>query len=273
MRVYANLIQNLALFDLPRTKYDQNKNSYVERIFKQLLIYDQQADNDFEAVLREAASSEKSKDPGFQAAYLDAFEQYIVRGRHHARWEKIRKDYNAYVDWETKRRNTENPYDLANIMDQDAWDTVPDFSRQKKHRPYQFDHLYRDAQALAGQVHELTKNYKELNDKDLFRAKVNSILLPGKIIFALSGNGNSDFAESQIMVVDLKIAMDAYKLGYDYLNRLIESLHKISWSQQSNQVLRQSISFAELLAQRLKSRVIETERNFMLYLDMDFNEE
>src|SRR5690348_16918141 len=98
MRVYANLIhQNLALFDLPKVKYDQAANSYVEKIFKQLLVYDQLADDDLHSVLNTALEIELSKDSGFQSAFSESFEQYIIRGRHHARWEKIRKDYSAYI--------------------------------------------------------------------------------------------------------------------------------------------------------------------------------
>lgn len=275
MRVYASLTHtNLALFDLPATKYEQT-TSYVERIFRQLLIFDQQPDDDFDAVLREAALTAKLRDPGFKVTISDTFEQYVLRNRHHAKWEKVRKDYGAYIEWETNRRIKENPYEVATIMELKSWDKVPDFSRQKRNRPFQFDRLYRDAQNLAGQMHELSKDYQQLKDKDLLRIKVNSILVPSKIIFALSGNDSSEFSEDQIAVVDLKLAMDAYSQAHLYLNRLIESLHKVRWSAQGRaaEILDQSLLSANLLAEKLKSRIIETERNFMLYLDADFEQE
>jgi hypothetical protein len=179
MRVYANLIQNnLALFDLPKVKYDRIK------IFKQLLIYDQLADDDFEAVLEEAGQTSLMSDAAFYVFFDNDFEKYISEGRHHARWQKIKKDYNYYTEWEIKRRNKENPYYTLKPSLVASWDGLPDLSRQKTNQPYLFDKLYADCALLAGEVYELTKKYQELKDKDLFRAKVNSILVPNKIVFA-----------------------------------------------------------------------------------------
>ncbi|MDB4940052.1 MAG: hypothetical protein JWO40_477 [Candidatus Doudnabacteria bacterium] len=270
MRVYANLIkQNWAIFDQPIIKYDQIK------IFKCLLVYDQVDDDDFASVLEEAGQTSLMADPSFNIFFDRSFEKYIEQNRHHAKWQKIKKDYNYYAEWEIKRRNKNNPYYFLKPDLVSTWDDLPSLERQKKNEPYQFDKLYQDSEVLAGSVYELTKNYKELKDKDLFRAKVNSILVPNKIVFAINSSENSqDFSEGEIMVVNIKLSMDAYKLADIYLNRLVDSLHKISWSHsEARDAIEGAVSLANKIKQRIGERIVALERSFMLYIEADFGEE
>ena len=271
---YGNLItHNLALFDLPAVKYDQIKSKgrnqhYLHKVFKQLLIYDQLPDNDFKSVLREAQYSLEAPDPGFEILFRNDFENFISSERYRFLWQKIRKDYNRYIRSETKRRNTENPYYNAVPETVESWDAFPDTSRQKRNQPWQFDSLYRDAQTISSEIFELSKDYKLKQDKDLFRAKVNGILVPDKIIFALnSGEYNHSFGENELIAVNIKLTLDAYKLSFGFLNRIIESLHKIRWSSEQPEAIDQTISLSDKLLERLKSRIAETEKRFILFID------
>lgn len=289
MRVYENLINNLVMFDLPRTKNGQSSvyvsrgigsqvdrgsshKTYIHKIFEQLLVYDQLPDNDFEGVLREAGLTALMSDPAFEILFNNVFEQYVQNSQHHAKWQKIRQDYNSYIEWETKRRNKDNPYFNSAPDKIPSWDSLPDFSKQKHNQPYQFDHIYRDSQSWAGEIYELTKNYKEQEDKDLFRAKVNSILVPSKIVFALNNNQNiTDFSDTEMTLVNMKISLDAYKLAHVFLNRAIESLHKMRWdSKHEPDLLDKGVTAGNSLLERINTRISEIEKLFMLYMDSDF---
>lgn len=289
MRVYENLINNLVMFDLPRTKNGQSSvrvsrsmgskvnrgpshKTYIHKIFERLLVYDQLPDNDFEGVLREAGLTALMSDPAFEILFNNVFEQYVQNSQHHAKWQKIRQDYNSYIEWETKRRNKDNPYFNSAPDKIPSWDSLPDFSKQKHNQPYQFDHIYRDSQSWAGEIYELTKNYKEQGDKDLFRAKVNSILVPSKIVFALNNNQNiTDFSDTEMTLVNMKISLDAYKLAHVFLNRAIESLHKMRWdTKHEPDLLDKGITVGNSLLERVNTRISEIEKLFMLYMDSDF---
>ncbi|GAC1412348.1 MAG: hypothetical protein NVSMB66_1130 [Candidatus Doudnabacteria bacterium] len=270
MRVYANLInQNLALLDLPKIKYDQIK------IFKQLLVYDHLPDDDFEKVLNEAGTTSLMPDPSFSIFFQNDFEEYIEQNRHHAKWQKIKKDYNYYIEWEIKRRNKHNPYFSMKPGLVSSWDSLPDFTKKKSNLPYQFDQLYREAETLAGEVYELTHDYKESKDKDLFRAKVNSILVPNKIVFALNATDNiQDLTQSEIAVVDIKLTLDAYKTASIFLKRLIDSLNKIKWNYpQALAVIESSLGLAKNIEQTIQRRIFNFEKNFILYIEAEFGEE
>lgn len=271
---YENLITHkLALFDLPAIKYDQIKpkgrhSAYLHKIFKQLLIYDQLPDDDLNSVLRETKYSLDTPDPGFEALFHNDFENFISSDTCKFIWQKIRKDYNRYIRSETKRRNSENPYYNAVPETVQTWDGLPDTSRLKLNQPWQFDSLYRDSQIISSQIFELSKDYKEKQDKDLFRAKVNGILVPDKIIFALnSGEHSHAFGENELTAINTKLTLDAYKLSFTFLNRIIESLHKIRWGSEQPEVLDRLISSADKLSERLKLRIAETERRFILFID------
>lgn len=278
MRLYDyNLITNLALLDLPKQRYYQakQKDRYWERIWRQLLVYDQLPDDDYSAVLNEARQSLETIDPAFDILfYRTDFEEYIQGGSHLAKWQKIKKDYYYFIEQETKRRNKENPYHPSDPSKVETWDELPDFSKGKQNLPYQFDHLYRDSQHLERMVHELTKEHKNIRDKDLFRAKVNSILVPDKIIFALNSSDTiSNFVEMEISVMNIKVSLDAYKLAHVFLNRLVESLHKIRWSKKSpEKEIDSIISSADMLLAKLNNRISEIERRFMLYISSSSEE-
>lgn len=270
MRVYANLINpNLALFDLPTVKYDQIK------IFKQLLVYDHLPDDDYQMVLNEAGTTSLMPDPSFTILFDNDFERYIEQNRHHAKWQKIKKDYNYYIEWETKRRNKFNPFYSMKPDLVSSWDDLPDLTKKKPNQPYQFDPLYKQSETLAGEVYELTKNYKELKDKDLFRTKVNSILVPNKIVFALNATDNiQDFVQSEIAVVDIKLSLDAYKTAGIYVKRLVDSLYKMKWSHpEAERAIDDSVALAKSIEQRIHERIFNLERNFILYIEAEFGEE
>ncbi len=269
MRLYANLIPNLALLDLPKYKYGHDQKNGLEKIFKRLLIYDTLPDDDFESVIAEVERSLGLADPAFEIFFRNDFEKQLHANNYLAKWRKIVKDYYYFSESETKRRNKENPYYNAKTNKIESWNALPDFSKQQLNLPYQFDHIYRDAQNLAGQIHELTKDYEKKHDKELFRAKVNSILVPDKIVFALnSGDGYQNFAEIEISVMNLKISLDSLKLAQTFLNRLVESLHKISWSAgHEKEQIDQAISQCDDLNLRLKTRIFDTESKFILYMD------
>lgn len=272
---YANPIRTLALYDLPKTKERGVRESYFEKIFRQLLVFDQLPDNNFQGVLDEAVSVLGMKDPAFEILESNQYQRYIQAGMYLPRWLKIVKDHYYFMDSEAKRRNKDNPYYTSRPKDLETWDLLPDFSKQKRNMPYHFDHLYRDAQRLAGEVYELTKNFRELEDKDLLRAKVNSILVPYKIIFALnSAEQQHVFAEIEISVLDIKIGLDALKQAQIFLNRLIESLHKINWSaEDKSAVIESNISLADEIMEKLRRRIFEMENKFILYMSASGGEE
>ncbi len=276
MRVYApNLIKSLALFDLPTTKYNQKQqNSFLERIFKQLLVYDGLPDNDFDSVITEALEISAARNPAFEIFFNRDFEKYIIEKKHHARWQKIIRDFNYYVDWESRRRNKENPYSPEKTLSQEIIEKLPDFSKQRKNHPYQFDQLYLQTKQLSEHLDELTKDYKEKKDKDLFKVKVDSILLPQKIVFALnSSEAMREFVEGEIVMVNLKIAMDAFKIADRFLERIIDSLNKLSWSAagQNLQRIEKCLHLALILSPELKKRIIDSEKLFIFFMESEID--
>jgi hypothetical protein len=275
MRVYApNLIKSLALFDLPITKYSQTQNSYLEKILKQLLVYDGLPDNDLESVFEEARQVSAIQNPAFEIFFNRDFEKYIKENKHHARWHKIIRDYNYYVDWEIRRRNKENPYTPTKALTIETIENLPDFSKQKKNHPYQFDQLYLQAKQIAEHIDELTKDYKEKSDKDMFRVKVNSILLPQKIVFALnSSEAMREFVEGEIMIVNIKIALDALKLADRFLESTINSLTKMTWyaAGQDLQKIEKCLHLTQILSPELHKRIEDSEKLFIFFMESEID--
>ncbi|MHB8871365.1 MAG: hypothetical protein ACYC5G_02820 [Candidatus Doudnabacteria bacterium] len=275
MRVYApNLIKSLALFDLPTTKYSHTQNTYLEKIFRQLLVYDGLPDSDFESVLEEVKQTSAIQNPAFEIFFNRDFEKYIKENKHHARWHKIIRDYNYYVDWEIRRRNKENPYSPTKTLTIETIENLPDFSKQRKNHPYQFDQLYLQAKQLAEHIDELTKDYKEKNDKDMFRVKVNSILLPQKIVFALnSSEAMREFVEGEIVMVNIKIALDALKLADRFLESTINSLTKMTWyaAGQDLQKIEKCLHLAQILSPELHKRINDSEKLFIFFMESEID--
>lgn len=272
MRLYENFITANLVLDLPKQKFGRKKNGYndyLERIYRHLVIYDQMDSEDFKAVIREAENTLAAPDYAFELFFHNDFEQYIIKERHKLRWEKMKKDYNAYIQSEDKRRGKESPYHVQKTAEIEAWEASPDFSRQKRNQPWQFDHIYRDSQQLAGVVYEITKNYEQFHDKDLFRAKINSILAPDKLIYALnSGEGSYGFAENEVSALNIKMSLEGYKFAYTFLRRVVESLHKARWKHEDKtKTIDETIYFAEQLLQKLKTRIGDMEKRFILFLD------
>ena len=272
MRYEYLISHNLALLDLPVIKYDQVKtkqNNYIEKIFRQLLVCDQLPDNDQHGVLKETIGILETVDPAFEILSHNQFAKFISSERHKYVWDKTKKDYNAYIRAEIKRRNQENPYFNAVPARIESWDMLPDFSRQKRNQPWQFDNLFLDSQSLAGEIYELMNTPGSKDDKDFFRAKVSSVLVPEKIIYSLNGNeGGFGFAGNDITLVNIKLSLDGYKLSEVFLNRVIESLHKIKWNNSNRaELLDQTISFADRLGEKLRMRISEVERRFMLFVE------
>jgi len=276
---YEYLIsRNLALLDLPAQKLGQVKEhsqiashprSYLHKIFRQLLIYDQLPDSNLDSVLQDTKYILETVDPAFEHPLSNRFAEFLGSGRQKYIWGKVKKDYNAYIRAEIKRRNSENPYYNPAPMHADSWDALPDFSRQKRNQPWQFDSLFRDSQILAGQIFELLSRFPAQQDKDLFRAKISSILVPEKVIFALNSSSlNSGFGENEITLANLKLSLDAYQLGSHFLDRVIESLHKIRFGNQNQaKLLDESIAFADRMQEKLKARIVEGERRLMLFIE------
>ncbi|MBU6447374.1 hypothetical protein KGQ24_00845 [Patescibacteria group bacterium] len=266
MRVYANLIQKPVLHGMPVYK-TSHANSYVERIFNLLLVYDQLPDNDLTSVLEEMLAIEAAKDFGFSRPFSPEFKKYAAEKTHAAAWAKISHDYHAYMEWETRRRNKTNPYYVINPDVPDSWDNVPDFARQKAMQPFQYDPLYRDSSKFAEQVFEITAQPGIEKDKDIFRARVNGILVPSKIVFALSSSENPDeMLDNQTSLVNAKLSLDALKQAGEYLSRAMDSVDKISWRQgTSRQLVARCSESGKNLAKLLSRKINETERSFMLY--------
>jgi|GEM_PF-2851258 len=275
MRYEYLITRNLALFDLPVEKYGQQKprskkeNSYIQKIFRRLLVFDQIPDDDLGSVIQETENILGTADPAFGILFHNKFEEFINSKNHAYVWGKVRKDYNAYIRAEVKRRNSQNPYHNNTPKIIESWDALPDFSRQKRNQPWQFDNLYRDSQLLAGEVYALVNALPDQNDRDHFRARVSSILVPEKIIYSLNSHeGISGFAENEITLANIKLSLDGYKLGLRFLNQVIESLHKIRWSNQAQgQAIDQIIAFADRLLQKVKLRTADLERRFMLFVE------
>src|SRR5579864_259192 len=163
MRYESLITRNLALLDLPVEKYGrvkektqkQKSKSYVHQIFRRLLIFDQLPDDNLGSVLRETKHILETPDPAFETLFHNKFEEFVSAKRHAYIWGKVRKDYNAYIRAEIKRRNSENPYFNNAPQVLESWDALPDFSRQKSNQPWQFDSLCRDSQLLASEIYEI----------------------------------------------------------------------------------------------------------------------
>lgn len=267
MRYEQHLIQTMSLFDQYVIKRDK-QNNYLKRLYRQLLIYDSLPDDSFAQVLEEVEDTLGIEDPSFRIYSNSEYQKFVQNSTYLARWHKIAKDHYYFVESETRRRNKDNPYHNTNPKVTETWDELPNFAKQKRNEPYQFDHLYRDAQILAGQVYVLTKDFSEKQDKDLFRAKVNSLLVPDKIVFALnSTEALHDFSDIEINIMDIKIGLDSLKLAEIFLNRVIESLHKISRSETDKKdELKGSLSKADDIMEKLKRRIKEMENKLMLYM-------
>jgi hypothetical protein len=269
MRYVKPFTTNVALLDLPRTKNDHSneefrRNRKLREMFEHLLVYDSEsvAGGDLSPVLDEAIATLGHADPGFATSHGAMFRQFMANPNHLARWDKIKQDYGFYIQSESKRRNRENPYHPSRADSVESWEQLPDFTKQKANQPWQFDYMYRDAQFLIGELYELTRNFQEAGDKDLFRIKVNGILVPDKLIFALnSGDAFYDFGEMAIRVVNCKLSLDGYKLSHTFLNRTIESMQKFSKNAFDVQ-----ISSAESLKKKIEARIEEIERRFMLFM-------
>ncbi len=274
MRNYDLSSSTLALFDLPKTKYDQVKESLFERIARQLLIFDAASGDEMQSVLEEINSTLHMPDPAFEITFHNIFEDRVEDKSFLGRWHKISQDYSQYISSEGKRRNKENPYFPKDHLKIESWDDLPDFSRQKSNQPWQFDVLYKDAQYLSGSIYEFVKNFKQ-SDKDLLRAKFYGILVPAKIIFALNNSEYMhNFAEREISIIDIKLSLDAYKLAYTFTNRVIETMHKIRWSiSDQKEFIDSIIASADLLNQKILNRIQQMERRFLLYIEANYDEE
>ena len=266
---YENLItSNLVLFDLPKTKLDRKtKHNYFDAIFKRLLVMDQMPDDDLQAVITEA--SEVPGDPAFEITFRNQFEKFLQTEFSRSKWQKLSKDYNYFAVSEIKRRNKQNPYhpeklDLQNLQ------SLPNLAKQKKGQGWQYSDLYKEIQILAGEAYELAGD-KENQDKDLFRLKINSILAADKIIFALNNIENYQYhLEREINLINLKLSLDAFKLAFTYLNRSIESLHKIRWSAgERTKTIDKVIHHADKIIDILKNKIFDTEKTFVLFTRSD----
>ena len=272
MHLYAPQTKsvNRVLLDMPFSGYQAvSSESDVDRILKRLMVYDQEVvPDDYTSVIHEAVTTLEQVDPAFENLFPSPFSDYINSSRHFAHWQKVSHDYSYFLAGETKRREKGNPFKSYDPYDAESWNELPDFSRQKSNMPWQYDSLNRDAQILSGEVYELAKDYKELKDKDLFRAKVNSILLADKVIFALSKR-EGNFDESEVVLINLKLDLDGYKLAYIFANRLIDSLLQVRWTADKDRkkTISKTIEFAEGLVIRMRNRIIEAERRFMLFAD------
>jgi hypothetical protein len=272
MRSYEQLItRTKALYDGPSVRHHKKLNIYDFPIFKRLLVYDQIPDNDLTSVLREAGYTLGMADPAFELQGFDKnFEQYIHTRRHESKWMKISKDYLFYIQTEKKRRNKFNPYAPEKIEEIADWLTLPNYSKQKPHQGWQYDSLFRDAQYFTSQLLDFIRTSGLEKDKDHFRLRVNGILTPSKIIYALNANESMyTFAENEINAINVKLSLDGYSLALTFLERAVESLHKIMWSsdEASKPFLTEALSNASSLSEKIKTRTKESERNFILFMD------
>jgi hypothetical protein len=283
MRYVKPFTTNVALLDLPRTKNDHSdegekratdrRDKKLTEMFKYLLVYDQEVDHDYSSVLDEAIATLGNADPGLGTSFGTVFRQFMENPSHVAKWEKIKQDYGFYIQSEAKRRNRENPYHPARADQVESWEELPDFTKQKRNQPWQFDYMYRDAQFLIGELYELTRNFQTEGDNDLFRIKVNGILVPDKLIFALnSGDAFYDFGDLAIRVVNCKLSLDGYKLAHVFLNRTIESMRKLARGSSAHGNFEPQISSAELLKKKIETRIEEIERRFTLFMGALYDE-
>ena len=282
MRYVKPFTTNVALLDLPRTKNDHSDEAEARRVdrklsemFEYLLVYDQEAvgDHGYSQVLDEAIATLGSLDPGLDTSFGTVFRQFMANPSHVAKWEKIRQDYGFYIQSEAKRRNRENPYHPVRADQVESWEELPNFSKQKLNQPWQFDYMYRDAQFLIGELYDHTRGFQTAGDKDLFRIKVNGILVPDKLIFALnSGDAFYDFGDLAIRVANCKLSLDGYKLAHTFLNRAIESMRKVARGTGLVTSFDQEISSAESLKKKIQARIEETERQFTLFMGAMYDE-
>ncbi len=269
MRYVKPFTTNVALLDLPRTKNDHSneefrRNRKLKEMFEYLLVYDAESigETGYSPVLDEAIATLGQADPGFGTSHGAVFRQFMANPSHVGKWDKIKQDYGFYIQSESKRRNRENPYHPSRADSVESWEELPDFSKQKANQPWQFDFLYRDSQFLIAELYELTRKFQAEGDRDMFRIKVNGILVPDKLIFALnSGDSFYDFGELAIRVINCKLSLDGYKLSHTFLERTLESMRKFS-----HETFEAQIQGAESLKKKIEARIEEIERRFMLFM-------
>ena len=289
MRYVKPFTTNVAMLDQPRTKNDHSYAGVsvgtkkikremsapvpISEIFEYLLVYDQSTEQDRSSVLDEALVTLGAADPGFESSTSSVFRKFIESPSHVAKWNKVKQDYGFYIQSESKRRNRENPYHSSRAEQAESWEDLPDFTRQKRNQPWQFDYMYRDAQFLIGELYELTRNARDIGDGDFFRVKVNGILVPDKLIFALNtGDAFYDFGDMAINIINTKLSLDGYRLAQTFLARAVESMKKISAARSSQHDFDAQVSSAQNLSQKIGERALETERRFMLLMGALYDE-
>ena len=98
MRLYAThkLNANLTLLDLPAFRYGTygprvSEESYFDKLFRKMVVYDYLADDGHTSVLHEAASALEIENPAFEILFPTDLEDYMHRSKFLARWQKVSK--------------------------------------------------------------------------------------------------------------------------------------------------------------------------------------
>ena len=271
MRSYEPIItRNMALYDQPLRTKDHTHNKYYHSIFKRLLVYEQIPDNDLDQVNREAVYTLGMIDPAFEILLFDqSFIYYIENDRHIGKWQKVAQDYRTFTEQEKKRRVKHNPYHRQMPDTTESWRNLPTIELHRLRSAWQYDAIYKMLSRFIDSLYDFNQT-EDLHNKDNFRLKVNSVLAIEQLIIALNSNELTyNFVESEINLVNIKISLDAFKLAYTFIMRANESLHKIRWSSlaENQPIVAEFVTATDLIAEKLRSRIIEFERLFVLFID------
>jgi len=259
--------------DGDRAHYNEN---YFDTVFRKLLVYDQGFDDNWEHVIDEAGLILNNEDQAFSSAISAEYLAFLRANSYLGKWQKIKQDNNFLIKKEEQRRNKENPYHNLRPKEFGSWEKLPEADKAYKNRPWQFELIYKDINYFCLKILSFLKDLEKghTEDRDIIRVRINSILAAEKIIYALDSIGNrGDYLEGATNIIDIKLGLDGLKSSEVFLDRVIESLHKIKWYFEDQSAVSEPtssfIAFASQISDALRKRIKDNERRLVMFMNME----
>ncbi|MEK7188994.1 MAG: hypothetical protein AAB671_00605 [Patescibacteria group bacterium] len=141
-------------------------------------------------------------------------------------------------DFEEYFKVIENP-ELLDAPSEVHADEIPDAlpepvngSEEDDLLPFESDALYRQAVGWASRLHELGHllyDHRGMRDPDVFRVTINALLVSSKIAYALDIDEEElAHEDAEVVRAELEVSMRAYTLANIFLQRVRESLSRLS---------------------------------------------
>ena len=263
--------------DYNLTRYSPNQ---LDLVFRSLFVYDNIVDSDrqegIQEVISEALETLKIEDQAFASAISTEYLVFLKANVYSGKWQKIKQDHNFLIKHEERRRNKENPYHNTTLLENESWERMPEVGKAYKNRSWQFEAIYKDINYLCLKLKTFLKDLEEkkVRDADIIRVRVNSILAADKIIYALDSIGNKGaYLEGSTNIIDIKLGLDGLKSAEIFLDRVIESLHKIKWFMEENDFVSEQtnsfISFASQISDEVRKKIKDNERRIIMFMSIE----